>query len=165
MKQHHPSITEVLGLATAHWPELADHIKPSAILLYRARDLLMEDLETVLRPFGMLSADLDVLAALRIRPAPRQLTPTELYRSLLLSSGGLTKILHRLEANGWIDRPANPADKRSRLVRLTERGETQIERAMAAVVAHEKRCMAPLTAAEQADLTRLLDKLVSGLEA
>lgn len=162
----HPQspIADLFERVDAHWPDLAAVIKPSVILLYRARDLLFQDLESELRQFGMLPADLDVLVALRTRPAPRQLTPTELCRSLLLSSGGLTKILHRLEAAGWIDRPANPADGRSRLVRLTRKGKGHVERVINEVVAHEDRCLAPLADAEQAELARLLGKLVSAKE-
>lgn len=164
MKQPHSPITELFERVAAHWPEQADSIKPQVILLYRARDLLLEDLERVLKPLGMRPADLDVLAALRTRPAPHQLTPTELYRSLLLSSGGLTKILYRLEEAGWIDRPANPTDGRSRLVRLTRKGKAQVERVIEPVIAHEEQAMSPLSASEQAELARLLAKLVSGWE-
>lgn len=165
MSQPHTAVSQLFDRLAAHWPEQAGRIKPSVILLYRARDLLLDDLAQVLAPHGMRPADLDVLAALRVRPAPRQLTPTELYRSLLLSSGGLTKILYRLAAAGWIDRPANPADGRSRLVRLTRRGKAQVERVIEHVIAHEERCLAPLQPAEQAELARLLDKLVAGRQA
>jgi len=161
----HPSpLAELFELAAANWPDMAGHIRPPALLLYRARDRMLDDLERVLAPYDMRPADLDVLAALRVRPAPRQLTPTELYRALLISSGGLTKILHRLTERGWIDRPANPADGRSRLVRLTRRGQAQVERVMAAVIDHEEDCLAPLSETEQSELARLLGKLVSGRE-
>jgi DNA-binding MarR family transcriptional regulator len=167
MPQHKPrqqphSVQTLHAHLEANWPEQAGRIRPQAILLYRARDLLLDDLAQVLAPYDMQPADLDVLAALRIRALPHQLTPTELYRALLISSGGLTKILHRLEAAGWIDRPANPTDGRSRLVRLTRRGKAQVEQVIEVVVAHEERCLAPLDAAEQAELERLLDKLLSG---
>lgn len=164
MKPQHSPITELFDRIADHWPEQIGRIKPQVILLYRARDLLLDDLEAALAPYGMRPADLDVLAALRVRPTPRQLTPTELYRSLLISSGGLTKILHRLEAAGWIDRPANPADGRSQLVRLTRKGKAQVEKVVEAVVEHESRGLAPLSAGEQADLARLLGKLVAGWE-
>lgn len=164
MKPPQSPVAELFARADAHWPELVGRIKPPAILLYRARDLLLDDLERTLAPHGMQPADLDVLAALRLCPVPRQLTPTELYRALLISSGGLTKILHRLETAGWIDRPANPADGRSRLVRLTRSGKTRVEKVMAAVVDHEECCLAALDDAEQAQLARLLEKLLAGRE-
>ncbi len=163
-KQQKP-VLELLQRLAANWPEMADRIQPSAVLLYRARDLLLTNLEQVLADHSMRPADLDVLVALRICPCPRQLTPTELCRSLLLSSGGLTKILYRLEAAGWIDRPANPADGRSRLVRLTRRGKTQVEKVLPAVVTHEGQWLSALDVTEQAQLTYLLGKLVAGQES
>lgn len=157
-------VTDLFSRLAAHWPEKAGRIQAAAVLLYRARDLLLADLEQVLAEFGMRPADLDVLVALRTSPPPMQLTPTELYRSLLLSSGGLTKILYRLEDAGWVERPANPADGRSRLVQLTRRGKAQVEDVMESVIAHERAWLAPLTEAEQVQLTTLLGKLVAGAE-
>lgn len=164
MSETQKPVIELLTNLVTHWPEMADRIQPPAILLYRARDLLLADLERVLETYAMRPADLDVLVALRVSPEPRQLTPTELYRSLLLSSGGLTKILNRLEAAGWVARPANPDDGRSRWVRLTRRGNTQVTKVMQAVVAHEVEWLSPLNQQERAQLSHLLSKLVSGQE-
>lgn len=164
MSETQTSVLELFQRLATNWPEVAGQVQPPAVLIYRARDLLLTDLEWVLAEFGMRPADLDVLVALRITPPPRQLTPTELYRSLLLSSGGLTKILYRLEAEGWVDRPANPADGRSRLVRLTRAGKAQVEKVMQQVVAHEERWLAPLSSSERAQLAHLLGKLVDAQE-
>lgn len=134
------------------------------LYLYRARDQLYLDLTRVLQPSGLLPADLDVLGALRAQPHPWQLTPTELYRSLFLSSGGLTKILHRLHAAGLITRAANPLDGRSSMVRLTAAGEQLLGRVMDAVVEHERQFLQPLAEDEREELNRLLAKLVSAGE-
>ena len=165
MSHTHAPAAELLSRIAAHWPEQAGRVRPEVIFLYRARDLLLDDIEQILKPLGMRTSDVDVLAALRTQPEPRQLTPTALYQNLLLSSGGLTKILHRLEAANWIDRPDNPADGRSRLVHLTRAGAAQLEQAVEAVIQHEARCMAPLSKAEQRELGRLLGKLVSAWES
>lgn len=154
------SISQMLQGLASEWPEAARRVHPVVLWLYRARDQLYDDLAAVLAPFDLLPADFDVLAALRTQPHPHTLTPTVLYRSLLLSSGGLTKILHRLEARGLVTRPPNPADRRSRLVRLSPRGQRFLQEALDDVIAHEERFLAPLDAAETRELTRLLSKLV-----
>lgn len=154
------SISQILEGLASEWPEAARRVHPAVLWLYRARDHLYDDLAAVLAPFDLLPADFDVLAALRTQPPPRTLTPTVLYRSLLLSSGGLTKILHRLEARGLVTRPPNPTDRRSRLVRLSPRGEGFLQEALDDVIAHEERFLAPLHASEIKELTRLLNKLV-----
>jgi len=158
-------VDRLLASVEREWPEVAAGLNPAVPYLYRARDIAFDDLCRRLAPFGMRPADLDVLAALRTRPAPRELTPTVLYRSLLLSSGGLTKILARLEKEGLVERPPNPDDGRSRLVRLTELGERRLDEIVPGVLEHEHEFLAPLSAAEQAELTRLLTKLVGGHES
>jgi DNA-binding MarR family transcriptional regulator len=146
------------------WPEVGRRICPEVLLLYRARDLLYEDLEQVLRPLQLLPSDLDVLAVLRTAPAPHQATPTAVAAALLLSSGGLTKILHRLEGMQLIARPPNPRDRRSRMVQLSADGVALLDRAAEVVLAHQQRCLSGLDPAEQRQLQGLLDKLVGSLE-
>lgn len=157
-------VSQLLDRIRRYWPEAAAGLQAGVFYLYRARDELYLDLTRVLQPWGLLPADLDVLGALRTQPHPWQLTPTELYRSLLLSSGGLTKILHRLQSAGLIERTANPRDRRSSLVILTAAGAELLDRVMSAVVEHERRFLRPLDEAEQEQLNHLLAKLVSAGE-
>ena len=155
-------VADLLASLQREWPEMAARVQPAVPYLYRARDQLFDDLGRRLVPQGLRPADLDVLVALRTRPPPRELTPTVLYRSLFLSSGGLTKILARLEAEGLIERPANPRDGRSRLVRLTALGERRLDEVAAGVIEHERQFLEPLEPDERHELTRLLAKLVRG---
>jgi DNA-binding MarR family transcriptional regulator len=158
---HKPQpLPELLASVETNWPEAAQQLRPVVLYLYRARDQLFQDLVETLAPLGLLPADLDVLGALRVRPPPHELTPTELYRSLLLSSGGLSKILHRLEVAGLIERRANSADGRSRLVCLSPQGALLAESLVERVGAHQRRFLSPLDPTEQAELCRLLTKLV-----
>lgn len=155
------SVSDILNNVADHWPEAARELRPTVFYLYRARDQLFQSLVDTLAPHGLLPADLDLLGALRVCPPPHEMTPTELYRSLFLSSGGLTKILTRLEAAGLIERRANPADRRSRLVRLGREGKRMVESLLEPLAAHEQRFLQPLDEREQAELNRLLIKLVS----
>jgi DNA-binding MarR family transcriptional regulator len=106
----------------------------------------------------------DVLAALRRSGAPYELNPTELSRAMLLSSGGTTKRLDRLEAAGLVERRPDPGDRRGTLVRLTRKGKTLIDRAVARHIVNEEALLRVLTPAEQRSLDRLLRKLLAGLE-
>jgi DNA-binding MarR family transcriptional regulator len=106
----------------------------------------------------------DVLAALRRSGAPYELNPTELSRAMLLSSGGMTKRLDRLEAAGLVERRPDPDDRRGTLVRLTRKGKVLIDRSVARHVANEDTLLRGLTPAEQRSLDRLLRKLLAVLE-
>jgi DNA-binding MarR family transcriptional regulator len=89
-----------------------------------------------LAELGLTYAEFDVLAALRRADGP--LRPSELTRSLFLTSGGTSNVLQRLTAAGYTDREPNTGDARGNWVRLTPTGEAITDKAMAAAVrAHE----------------------------
>jgi DNA-binding MarR family transcriptional regulator len=75
-----------------------------------------------LEPFDLTPNDYAVLATLRRAGPPYQLSPSELYTALERSSGGMTKMLKRLEGLGLVQRVPDPEDRRSTRVMLTEPG-------------------------------------------
>jgi DNA-binding MarR family transcriptional regulator len=85
-------------------------------------------MKTSLADLGLTYAEFDVLAALRRAAGP--LRPSELTRSLFLTSGGTSNVLQRLTAAGYVEREANAADARSRWVRLTPAGESIVDKAL-----------------------------------
>ncbi len=89
-----------------------------------------------LREFDLVPSDYSVLAALRRSGPPYEITPTELHTALDRSSGGMTKMIKRLESLGLVSREPDPRDKRSNLVRLTEKGQEVEQQAFEAFVAH-----------------------------
>jgi len=78
-------------------------------------------------------AELRVMALLAHR-ADRSASPSDIASFVVQTSGGLTATLRRLETDGHIERSADPADGRGKLVTLTESGATFHERLVAAVV-------------------------------
>ncbi len=122
-----------------------------------------DHLTPVIAGFGLQAGEFDVLAALRRSGAPYELTPTQLYDVTMMSSGGMTARLDRLEKAGYIERRPNPADRRGTLVALTEEGRTLIERALPAHAENETRVLSALAPDESAELGRLMRKLLAGL--
>ncbi|KIP18736.1 winged helix DNA-binding domain protein [Burkholderia sp. MSHR3999] len=113
--------------------------------------------------YGMQPGEFDVLATLRRGGAPFALTPTALYDALMMSSGGMTARIDRLQKAGWVERRPNPADGRGTLVALTEAGRALIDEAVVAHVENQRAILDALSASEQAQLARLLGKLLAGL--
>ncbi|AOK23359.1 MarR family transcriptional regulator [Burkholderia ubonensis] len=113
--------------------------------------------------YGMQPGEFDVLATLRRGGAPFALTPTALYDALMMSSGGMTARIDRLQRAGWVERRPNPADGRGTLVALTEAGRALIDEAVVAHVENQRAILDALSASEQAQLARLLGKLLAGL--
>jgi DNA-binding MarR family transcriptional regulator len=112
---------------------------------------------------GLLGESFDVLASLRRSGAPFQLTPTELYREMMLTSGAMTNRIDRLEEAGLVTRRPDPDDRRGTLVRLTPKGKSLIDAATTKHVANEERLLAGLAAKEQQQLNDLLRKLLVAL--
>ena len=109
---------------------------------------------------GLQGDSFDVLASLRRSGPPYQLTPTELYREMMLTSGAMTNRIDKLEAAGLVSRRPDPNDRRGTLVRLTPKGKTLIDAATAKHVANEEQLMSALTSHEQQQLSELLRKLL-----
>jgi DNA-binding MarR family transcriptional regulator len=130
----------------------------------RIAALVEQSMDRVFEPHGLTGADFVLLAALRRSGEPYQLTPTALTRSMMVSSGGTTKRLDRLEAQGLIRRDPDPADRRGTLVTLTEAGLAAIDTVATEHVQNEKRLLAPLARNERAALTQLLRELLLALE-
>jgi len=110
-------------------------------------------------------AEFDVLAAIRRLGKPFTTTPSALTRALMLSPAGMTSRLDRLEAAGFIERLADPGDRRSLLVVLTKKGQTTIDAAVVDHVANEERLLAGLTARDRTALDNLLRKLTKQFES
>jgi DNA-binding MarR family transcriptional regulator len=113
---------------------------------------------------GLQPGWFDLLAALRRAGRPFEMRPTDLMKATMLTSGGITKRLDRLAEAGLIERRPDPDDRRGALVRLTRKGRTTIDRALAAHVEHEARLLATLSAAERRALDSLLRRLLAELD-
>jgi len=121
-------------------------------------------IEAVFARHGIDTGEFDVLATLRRAGPPFALRPTELYRSLMISSGGLTDRLARLEARDLVRRRPSSGDGRSLLVELTAGGRACVEAAFIEDMAVENALVAALNAAERDQLARLLKRLAQHLE-
>jgi DNA-binding MarR family transcriptional regulator len=88
-----------------------------------------------LAPFDLMPSDYAVLTLLRRVGPPYELAPTELSNTLERSSGGMTKMLKRLEALELVERVPDPVDRRSNLVRLTDAGKELEQKAFETFVA------------------------------
>ncbi len=86
-----------------------------------------ETVTRMLSEHGLSYSEYDVIATLRRAGSPYELSPTELARRVLLTSGGLTACLRRLEAADLVSRRSVPEDRRRLLAKLTPRGFDLVE--------------------------------------
>jgi DNA-binding MarR family transcriptional regulator len=86
-----------------------------------------------LSALGLTFAEFEVLSALRRTGKPYRRKPSELARTLLFTTGGISNVLQQLEGAGLVAREHDPDDARGRQVRLTAAGVKTAERAVTAV--------------------------------
>ncbi len=107
---------------------------------------------------------LDVLAMLRRSGAPFRMTAGELTHHSLLSSGGVSQRLEKLERAGLVTRHIHSEDRRRIDVELTPAGIELIDSILADLMAHEAKLLDGLGPAEQDDLRRTLKRLLARFE-
>ncbi|MGN8551208.1 UNVERIFIED_CONTAM: MarR family transcriptional regulator [Microbacterium sp. SLM126] len=133
--------------------------------LHRVALELTERLVAVYGEFGLTEGEFDVLATLRRAGEPYEHAAGELADHTLVTTGGLTKRVDRLEARGLVERRSEASDARRRLVRLTPEGRDLIDRAFTAHLANEHRLMQELGEADAASLEPILTRWLRVLDA
>jgi MarR family 2-MHQ and catechol resistance regulon transcriptional repressor len=93
------------------------------------------------------------------------LTPGVLGDKVGLTSGSVTAAIDRLEARGLLERSSNPADQRSRIVKITDAGRAVIEPAYRRHARDiEQLVSGALTAGQRSELFALLRTLQKSAE-
>jgi DNA-binding MarR family transcriptional regulator len=157
-------VDRVVAQWRAHRPDL--DLGPFAIVgrLGRAAALNDRAIEQFFAEHGLSRALWDVLASLRREGPPYRLSPTQLYRGLMRTSGTMTNRLTQLQRAGLIRRVPDPADGRGLLVELTRKGVRLVDRLAGEHMENERRLLAGLTADEQDELAGLLRQMLGHLE-
>lgn len=130
----------------------------------RLSTFLAKPVIAAIAPHGLSAAEYNVLAALRRSGAPYCLAPSEVSRSLLFTSGGLTPVLDRLESRGLLKREPDEADRRKLKVRLTPEGLALHAQALETHVEVSKKLTAVLTPEQTEQLNDLLRILLLTFE-
>jgi DNA-binding MarR family transcriptional regulator len=109
---------------------------------------------------GLEAYEFDVLAALRRSGEPFSLSPGQLVRETLVTSGTMTNRIDRLAARGLVEREDHPDDRRGVLVRLTDAGRARVDAALADLLAAEQSILASLSGTDQDQLVGILRRLL-----
>lgn len=149
-------------MAQHQWDSSLDpEIVPLFLHLQWAHARSLDEMRPLLAHYQLSAAELDVLATLRNAPAPYQLTPSQIQDDVVITSGGLTKVMLQLEQRGLVERPPHTHDQRSKPVQLTPTGIQHIEHAMQDMVHNTGEWVRQrLSPEETHQLTQLLGKLV-----
>jgi len=110
--------------------------------------------------FGLSVGEFGVIAALRRSGPPFRQSPQQLRTQVLITAGGLSNRISRLEAAALVVRRPDPDDRRGVFIELTEKGLSVVEAAAERHLATEHELLAPLSADERQQLAILLKRLL-----
>ncbi len=108
--------------------------------------------------------EFDVLATLRRSGKPYSLTPSELYQSMMLTSGAMTSRLDRLETKGFIRREHSKSDRRSVQVILTAEGKDKVDAVLPAHINTQHDLLKGVNRQDREKLAELLKRWLMQLE-
>ena len=157
-------VDEIVGQWARERPELDTTAMAVFGRVYRTARLVGDAQERCYARFGITRADFDVLATLRRAGGPDGLSPGRLTDALMLSSGGTTSRLDRLERAGHLVRTPDPADRRALLVRLTDSGRALVDEAVTAGLAEQQRLLGGMSPADVRRLDGLLRDLLASVQ-
>ncbi|MCC7007935.1 MAG: MarR family transcriptional regulator [Acidobacteria bacterium] len=125
--------------------------------LMHAAASAQDDVETKLGAIGLSWAKLAALKALS--DAGASLPLTQLADRLSCVKSNITQLVDRLEADGFVERQANPSDRRARLATLTAAGQKACREGSRVLEAAERSLLGTLSASESRQLAELLAKI------
>ena len=164
MSEHLDHVARIQSEWQRERPDL--DVSPQGVIgrLHRLASHLTDELTAVYREHGLAEGEFDVLAALRRAGAPFERAPHELAEHTMVTTGAMTKRLDRLVESGLVTRRPASSDGRRRVVALTRKGRTVIDRAFTAHMANEHRLLSALSATDAAQLQALLTSWLAEFE-
>jgi len=129
------------------------------VIIYKK--MFNQNEETLKQKYNLLHSELDVLATLFFNG--EIMSPTELYESTIFSSGGMTKVLKKLEDKNFISRIASKDDKRSKLVRIETKGKKIVQKCLVDVEYNDNKIFSILDKNEKKKLKKIMKKVVYNL--
>ena len=114
--------------------------------------------------YNLSLAQVDVLVALA-QAKGSKLNCSEIAEKTLITKGGITGILDRLEARGFVRRVHSSEDRRSVLIQLSAKGIDLFRKLYPALQRHNRTLLErAFTRGQTRDFSELLNQLIGSLE-
>jgi len=146
------------------YPQIDAEVEGIVDRICKLNKYLVTTLEDTVVEQGLDHAEYKLLLRLRSDGPGASDSAGDLSRALVMSSGGMTNLLDRLEERGLVRRTSDPADRRSVLVQLTSKGKRTIDRAVSTEAAREEAFFDGFTPGERKELNDALRTVMQTFE-
>jgi DNA-binding MarR family transcriptional regulator len=160
---------DIIDMLVSEWKKERPELDASAMQIVgrilKLGKALEKSASKALQTSNIYYTDLDVLATIRRSGIPYELSPKQLMKSVLITSGAMTALLDRLVKLKLIYRSSDPKDGRVKLAGLTKKGVKVIDKAIEIRFIEAKCAVEVFNKKEHQELSVLLKKLLVSLEA
>jgi DNA-binding MarR family transcriptional regulator len=164
--QRAPQRKDPVDAIIDQWADVRPDLDTTAMEVFgrinRLSRAVGDRMEKAYARFGISRGEFDVLATLRRSGEPYTLSPRQLSATLMLTTGGMTGRLDKLERAGLLRRSPDPHDRRGLQVTLTEEGLTLVDQAVTAGLAVQTEALSALNDEQAGQLADLLRDLLAG---
>ncbi|WSQ09261.1 MarR family transcriptional regulator [Streptomyces sp. NBC_01231] len=168
MSAQRPPREDPVDAIIEQWAEVRPDLDTAAMevfgRIYRLTRAVGDRMDKAYATLGIGRGEFDVLATLRRSGEPYTLSPRELSATLMLTTGGMTGRLDKLERAGLLRRSPDPHDRRGLHVTLTEQGLGLVDRAVGAGLAVQTEALSALNTEQTDQLAGLLRELLLDAE-
>ncbi|MET7667710.1 MarR family winged helix-turn-helix transcriptional regulator [Micromonospora luteifusca] len=161
----HDAVDAIISQWRDERPDL-DDLLPMEVFgrVYRVAAAIGDRMERAYQRLGIGRGEFDVLATLRRSGEPFNLSPKQLSDTLMLTTGGMTGRLDKLERAGFITRTSDPSDRRSLRAQLTPAGRDLVDEAVTAGLAVQREALAKIDPTDARRLADLLRDLAGAVD-
>ncbi|MEV5434837.1 MarR family transcriptional regulator [Streptomyces sp. NPDC052682] len=162
--QRRDPVDAIIGQWAAVRPDLDTTAMEVFGRISRLSRAMGDRIEKTYATFGVSRGEFDVLATLRRSGEPYTLSPRQLSATLMLTTGGMTGRLDKLERAGLLRRSPDPHDRRGLKVTLTPQGLELVDEAVGAGLAVQTEALSALDTEQAGQLAGLLRELLLATE-
>lgn len=163
MEKKADSVDRCIADVVARYDEIDAEVEGVVDRVANIERYVAKAFDETLRGRGLSHGEYKLLLQLSVAPSGRR-SAGDLSRALMLSTGGMTNRLDRLEGAKLIRRVADPDDRRGVLVELSPAGAELIDRAVVDEALKEIGLFTALSSKELVQLNGLLRKVLFSLE-
>ncbi|MFB7504765.1 MarR family winged helix-turn-helix transcriptional regulator [Streptomyces broussonetiae] len=163
-QQRRDPVDAIIDQWAAVRPDLESRAMEVFGRIYRLSRAMGDRMEKAYQAYGISRGEFDVLATLRRSGEPHTLSPRQLSATLMLTTGGMTGRLDKLEKAGLLRRSPDPHDRRGLQVTLTDKGLDAVDRAVGAGLAVQTAALSSLNDEQAGQLADLLRVLLAGTQ-
>lgn len=128
--------------------------------IYFSASCLKKKAGEFLRPFGLTDVQFNLMMLLKYQTdKDKGLSQARLSSMMLVNRANITSLIDRMEKSSLVVRTSAPSDRRTNIVKLTERGMGLLDKIEPLYIKEVKSIMAVLTQDDQKTVIKMLEKI------